>query len=144
MHNHSESTVRVLLVEDNDVDAEGIQRAFQKQKIANPITRAANGEVALQMLRNGEIQRPFLILLDLNMPVMDGIEFLKHLRADPELHDGVVFVLTTSKRDEDKFAAYDLNVAGYMVKSNVGHDFLSLTAMLDNYWRVVELPPARD
>jgi len=137
-------TVNVLLVEDNAVDREAVRRAFQKQRIANPITDAADGLEALDRLRgmNGatRIERPYLILLDINLPRMSGIEFLRSLRADPELRDSIVFVLTTSKRDEDRMASYDANVAGYVVKSDVGPGFVRLVELLDHYWRVVAFP----
>lgn len=137
-------TVRVLLVEDNDVDREGVRRAFERHRIANPIVDAVDGIEALEILR-GEagrppLERPYVILLDLNMPRMDGIELLRELRADRALHDSVVFVLTTSKADEDKAAAYDLNVAGYIGKEDVGAGFIRLVELLDSYWRIVELP----
>jgi CheY-like chemotaxis protein len=143
----SDGTVNVLLVEDNEVDVEGVQRAFQRYKIRNPIIVARDGLEALDMLRGAghavPIQRPYMIILDLNLPRMDGIEFLKELRRDPELQDSIVFVLTTSQDDDDKLASYSLNVAGYMVKSRVGEGFLGLCEMLDCYWRVIEFPPQR-
>jgi CheY-like chemotaxis protein len=81
-----------------------------------------------------------LILLDLNMPRMDGIEFLKELRKDEELKKSIVFIMTTSDADEDKVKAYNLGVAGYILKSNPANAFLEATALLDTYWRVVEFP----
>ena len=140
----SEKTVNILLVEDDEVDVMGVRRAFQKMRIANPIRVAHNGIEGLAILR-GEggrepMPRPFLILLDLNMPRMNGIEFLTELRADPELKGCIVFVLTTSKDQEDLVAAYDLNVAGYIVKSTISRDFLNLVDMLDHYWKVIEFP----
>ncbi|MBX3275845.1 MAG: response regulator [Sandaracinaceae bacterium] len=136
-------TVQVLLVEDNDVDREAVRRAFRQHRIANPIVAARDGIEALGLLR-GERQpklpRPYIVLLDLNMPRMDGIELLRAIRADRAMHDSVVFVLTTSKADEDKMAAYDLNVAGYICKSDVGTGFIRLVELLDRYWRLVELP----
>jgi CheY-like chemotaxis protein len=137
------STVTVLLVDDNEVDREAVRRAFNRMKIANPIVEAADGLIALEKLRGGgapPLARPYLILLDINMPRMGGIEFLERLRADQELQDSVVFILTTSKKDEDRMASYDFNVAGYIIKSEVGQGFLSLVEMLQNYWRIVELP----
>jgi CheY-like chemotaxis protein len=80
------------------------------------------------------------MLVDLSMPRMNGIELLTALRADPTLHKTVVFVLTTSYRDEDLDAAYGLNVAGYIVKEKAGEDFLRLFNLVDSYWRIVELP----
>lgn len=140
----SNTTINVLLVEDDDVDAEAVQRAFQQNRIANPITVAQDGLVALALLRgengNPPFPRPNVILLDLNMPRMGGIEFLEEIRNDTRLKDSIVFVLTTSEAEVDKVAAYDQCVAGYMVKSRVGEDFLRLTEMLECYWRVIELP----
>jgi CheY-like chemotaxis protein len=137
-------TVNVLLVEDNIVDQEGILRAFKQHRIANPVQIAVDGAEALAMLRGSDgrpkLARPFLILLDLNLPRVSGIEFLRSIRADPDLHDSIVFVLTTSKRDEDRVASYDLNVAGYMVKGDVGAGFLRLVEMLEHFWRIVEFP----
>ena len=137
-------TVNVLLVEDNIVDQEGILRAFRMHRIANPVHIAVDGAEALALLRGDDgrpkLPRPFLVLLDLNLPRMTGIEFLKSLRADPELRDAIVFVLTTSKRDEDRVASYDLNVAGYMLKTDMGTSFSRAISLIDNYWKVVEFP----
>lgn len=137
-------TVHVLLVEDNEVDREAVRRAFRTHRIANPIYDARDGVEALEMLRgsNGRraLPRPYLILLDINMPRMNGIELLHEIRSDDVLHDSIVFVLTTSKSDEDKTAAYASNVAGYIVKSDVGAGFLRLVELLEHYWRIVELP----
>jgi CheY-like chemotaxis protein len=136
-------TVNVLLVEDNEVDQEGVRRAFERHRIANPVRVASDGVEALRILRGDGVDRlarPYLILLDINLPRMNGLELLRALRADPELRDSIVFVLTTSQRDEDRLASYDLNVAGYMVKSDVGAGFLGMVQMLDHYWRVVEFP----
>lgn len=140
----SEQTVTVLLVDDDDVDVKAVRRAFRKAKIANPMQVARDGVEALAILRGLEghtaLARPYIIILDLNMPRMDGREFLTELRKDPNLHDAVVFVLTTSQADEDRAASYDKNVAGYIVKSDVGEGFLNVTNLLDCYWRVVLLP----
>jgi CheY-like chemotaxis protein len=139
--NHRE--VNVLLVEDNAVDREAVRRAFRRHRIANPVYEANDGVEALALLR-GEpgrcVPRPYLLLLDLNLPRMGGLELLEALRADEALHDTVVFVLTTSARDEDRVASYAHNVAGYIVKSDVGAGFVRLVTMLDHYWRIVELP----
>lgn len=141
----SGKTVHVLLVEDNAVDREAVRRAFDRHRIANPVHDAVDGVEALAILRgtNGKqrLPRPYLVLLDINMPRMSGIELLRELRADLELHDSIVFVLTTSRSDEDKMAAYDANVAGYILKSDVGAGFVDLVSLLDHYWRVVEFPP---
>ena len=138
------NVVNILLVEDNSVDAEAIERAFGEAKIANPIYVAHDGIDGLALLR-GEgvppIPRPYLILLDLNMPRMNGFEFLTQLREDEQLKTSIVFVLTSSDDDRDKAAAYDKQIAGYMVKSRAGEDFVDLIQLLDHYWRIVEFPP---
>ena len=140
-------TVNILLVEDNAIDREGVRRAFARHRISNPIHDAIDGVEALDVLRgaNGKVAlpRPHIILLDINMPRMNGVEFLQRLRADEHLHDSVVFVLTTSSSEEEKMAAYDLNVAGYIVKSNVGPGFIRLVELLERYWTLVELPEGR-
>ena len=136
--------VTLLLVEDDLVDAEAIQRAFRQQRIANPFVIALDGVEALAALRGeGPVQvpHPYVVLLDINMPRMNGIEFLEALRADPALKRTVVFVLTTSDREEDKIAAYDNHVAGYILKSRAGEDFLEVIKLLRVYWRLVEFPP---
>jgi len=136
--------VNMLLVDDDDGDAKAVQRAFLRARIANPFYRAIDGIDALDILRgeNGKtaLPSPRLLLVDLNMPRMNGIELVAELRADPALQPLVVFILTTSHREEDMAAAYDLHVAGYILKEKAGEDFLRLTALIDNYWRIVELP----
>jgi CheY-like chemotaxis protein len=143
---HEPNTAHLLHVEDDDLCLMGLNRAFKAAKIANPISIAHDGIDALEMLRgsNGRsrLPRPFLILLDLNMPRMDGIDFLKELRKDEELKKSTVFIMTTSDADEDKVNAYNLGVAGYILKSNPANAFLEATALLNIYWRVVELPAA--
>lgn len=130
----------ILLVEDDDIDALSVIRAFSRLKIANPIVRAKDGIEALEILKNQEIEHPYLILLDLNMPRMGGLELLNTLRNDPSLETSVVFVLTTSKDDEDKLAAYKQLIAGYIVKEKLDDGFEDLVKLLDHYWRLVELP----
>ena len=136
--------INILLVEDDDGDAKAVQRAFQKVKIANPISRAVDGLEALEMLKgtNGKEKTPspYFLLVDLNMPRMNGLQFVKALREDEDLRHSIAFILTTSKREEDKIAAYDLNVAGYIVKATAGQDFLKLVNLVDCYWRIVEMP----
>ena len=135
--------IHLLLVEDDDVDVMAVQRAFRDRKLLNPITVAKDGVEALEIMRgaNGRVPvpRPFVVLLDIKMPRMDGLELLRELRADDELKDVIVFMLTTSKHDEDIAAAYRHQVAGYILKSNAGADFMRLVDLLDAYWKVVEL-----
>jgi CheY-like chemotaxis protein len=134
----------VLLIDDDDVDAKSLERAFRKAKIGNTIMRAMDGIEALEMLKgaNGRTKPPSprILLVDLNMPRMNGIEFVRALRKDEELHRSIVFILTTSKRDEDKLAAYNLNVAGYIAKAMAEEDIQNLVSLLDSYGRIVELP----
>lgn len=143
----SATPVHILMVEDDEVDLEAALRAFDQKKITNPLTVAGDGLEALDILRgqNGHerLPRPYIILLDLNMPRMNGIEFLKHLRNDPELKSSVVFVLTTSKNEEDIMAAYQLHVAGYFLKATLGQQVFELPQLMQNYWRIVELPGDR-
>jgi CheY-like chemotaxis protein len=139
--------INIVLVEDDDIDAEAVRRAFQRSKIANPIVRAVDGLDALEMLTGKDpktkLLPPYLLLVDLNMPRMNGIQLVQALRADANLRHSIVFMLTTSKREEDKIAAYDLNVAGYILKASVGEDFLALVSLMHAYWRIVELPRFR-
>ena len=137
--------VTVLVVEDDDVDREAVERAFRRKKIANPVVTAGDGFEALNHLRgaNGfeRIARPYLILLDLNMPRMNGIEFLSELRGDAEIADSIVFVMSTSGRDADMVAAYGHQVAGYIVKTELDEGFLDIVSMIDGFWRIVHFPP---
>jgi CheY-like chemotaxis protein len=134
-------TLNILLVEDDEVDVMNVRRAFQANHIVNPLFVAGNGVEALEKLRGGEIPgERRLILLDLNMPRMNGIEFLAELRHDPELAATPVVVLTTSNNDRDRVQAYDFNVAGYLLKPVTFSDFAELMAALNKYWTLVEMP----
>jgi len=136
--------VTFLVVDDDDIDVELLQRAFRKLKIANPIVRAKDGLDALDVLRGTggreKLQPPFIILLDINMPRMSGLEFLDELRRDESLRRAIVFVLTTSDDDADILKSYEMNISGYVVKARAGRSFEQALTMLDHYWRVVELP----
>jgi CheY-like chemotaxis protein len=138
------NTVTFLLVEDDEIDIKVIKRGFKALKLANPIRIARDGIEALEILRgtNGQeqITAPYLILLDINMPRMNGIEFLQAIRADDDLKSSIVFMLTTSASEEDRTEAYNFNVAGYLLKSKVMDSFANALTMLDNYWKVVEFP----
>lgn len=131
--------VSILIVEDDLVDVMSIERAFKKCKVLNPILNATNGMEALAMLR-GESARPMIILLDLNMPLMNGIEFLHELRTDPQLQDIPVVVLTTSDEEIDIVNAYKYNVAGYIIKPIDEKNFGDTIAILQKYWLMCELP----
>jgi CheY-like chemotaxis protein len=133
--------LNILLVEDDEIDVMNVKRAFQKNHITNPLFVAENGLAALEKLRNGEVpQGRRIVLLDLNMPKMNGIEFLRELRNDPALAATPVIVLTTSNNDRDKIEAYNLNVAGYLVKPVTFGEFSELMVTLNKYWTLVELP----
>jgi CheY-like chemotaxis protein len=133
--------LNILLVEDDEVDVENVKRAFRKHNIANPLWIAGNGAEALQLLRDGTMPPGRrLILLDLNMPRMTGLEFLHALRKDPALAALPVVVLTTSNDERDKVEAYHLNVAGYLLKPVSFVGFSELMRALNKYWTLVELP----
>lgn len=133
--------LHIVLVEDDDVDVMTVRRAFEKNRMTNPLHVASNGIEALELLRSGTVANVRrLILLDLNMPKMNGIEFLKELRADPQLQTSSVVVLTTSNEERDVVEAYRLHVAGYLLKPVTFENFVDLMATLNKYWTLVELP----
>lgn len=133
--------LNILLIEDDKVDVKNVERALRKNNISCPLFVASNGVEGLQMLRDGTVPaHRRLILLDLNMPKMNGIEFLKELRADPNLTRNPVVVLTTSNHDQDKLDAYGLHVAGYLLKPVTFASFVEKIAALDKYWTLVEMP----
>ena len=134
----SEKLVNILLVEDDEVDIMNVQRAFKKNNITNPLYIARNGLEALEMLRDKIVPMPQIVILDLNMPKMNGIEFLQELRQDQHLKHISVFVMTTSNEDSDKLNAYNLNVAGYILKPLSFEKFIASVATLDKYWKLCE------
>jgi CheY-like chemotaxis protein len=137
----NDQVLNILLVEDDQIDVMNVKRAFTKSHILNPLFVAADGLEALQKLRGGLIPSGRrLILLDLNMPRMNGIEFLREIRNDPELAPTPVVVLTTSNDERDKVEAYDLNVAGYLLKPVEFVNFCELMVTLNKYWTLVEMP----
>ena len=142
----AEKKIHILLVEDDEVDVMNVQRAFKKSNILNPLYMAANGLEALAVLRGQSQIEPAmpqarrLILLDLNMPRMNGIEFLRELRQDESLRSIPVIVLTTSNEDRDKVEAYNLNVAGYILKPVTFSNFVEVMATLNRYWMLSEIP----
>ncbi|MFT5852054.1 MAG: CheY-like chemotaxis protein [Colwellia sp.] len=136
----SNKDVTILLVEDDDVDAMTLKRAFNKLKIANPLVRACDGLEALEILKRGSVPSPFIILLDLQLPRMNGLEFLEVIRKDPKYARNIIFVLTTSKSDEDMILSYKQNIAGYFVKNAASDGFLDIVKLLDAYWKIVHFP----
>ena len=135
--------VTILLVEDEPLDVMALQRGLKKQQVASPIVVAENGQQALDMLRGSggqaRLQGPYLILLDINMPVMTGLEFLHELRQDPQLASSVVFVLTSSDHVSDIATAYEKNVAGYILKHNLGDACVNIANLLKSYTQIVEI-----
>ncbi len=130
----------VLLVEDDSVDAMTVKRAFKDLRVGNELVRMPNGEEALAYLNDAAKPRPCVMLLDLNMPKMGGIELLKVAKADEELRRIPVIVLTTSKDDRDKVESFKLSVAGYIVKPVDYKKFVEAIRILDLYWTLSELP----
>lgn len=130
----------ILLVEDDQVDAMTVRRALKEIRVTNPLQVAGNGEDALAWLAKGEA-RPCLILLDLNMPIMNGIEFLRVVKDHPEWRRIPVVVLTTSEEEQDKVASFDRSVAGYMTKPVDYQRFVGAMRTIDAYWTLSECAP---
>ena len=141
-------TVHFLLVDDDDFDQLAIRRAFQELRLLNPVHTACDGEAALALLRGDGVEavpRPVVVLLDLNMPRMNGVEFLRALRESPDLADIPVAVLTTSGDEADRHAVARYGVQVYRVKSDaVSADVLAILDRLSVYWRIVEVPLASE
>ncbi|MBJ7310462.1 response regulator [Rugamonas sp. CCM 8940] len=134
------SSKPILLVEDDRVDVMTILRALKEIHVGNPVVNMENGEAALEHLRAPGVERPCIILLDLNMPVMNGIEFLQLVKADPELRRIPVIVLTTSEEQQDKVSSFNLGVAGYMAKPVDYRRFVEMMRSIDLYWTLSEMP----
>ncbi len=128
----------ILLIEDDDIDIMTVRRALKDLGAANPLDYVTNGEEGLKFLRDKTNIRPQLILLDLNMPRMNGIEFLVEMKADPALSAIPVVVLTTSKEEVDRIASFSNNVAGYMVKPVDYVQFVEVMRVIRNYWLCCE------
>ncbi|MES2016352.1 MAG: response regulator [Pseudomonadota bacterium] len=128
----------ILLVEDDVVDVMTIRRALKELHVLNPVVHREHGEAALDYLRGGE--RPCIILLDLNMPVMNGIEFLQAVKQDAALRSIPVIILTTSEEQKDKLRSFDLGVAGYMAKPVDYRAFVEMMRSIDLYWTISEMP----
>jgi len=129
----------ILLAEDDKVDAMTVRRAFNDLKVGNPLVHTVNGEDALKYLKGNGNKKPCVILLDLNMPKMNGIEFLKIIKADDALRSIPVIILTTSKEEQDKIESFKLCVAGYIIKSVDYRKFVEAVKVIDLYWTLSEL-----
>lgn len=135
-----ENAKPILLVEDDNVDAMTVKRAMRDLSVANSLIHLVNGEEALVYLSDGQKPKPFLILLDLNMPKMNGIEFLRRIKADEDFRKIPVIVLTTSKEKSDVIESFGLGAAGYMVKPVDYARFVEIIGTIMLYWRSNELP----
>ncbi len=134
----SPKIINILLVEDDEVDIMNVKRAFKRNNINNPLYIARDGEEALTMLRDKVVPFPKIAIIDINMPKMNGIELLKEIRKDEELKIISVFVLTTSNVDSDIIEAYNLNVAGYILKPLSFEKFVEAVSTLNNFWQLCE------
>jgi len=130
----------ILLVEDDNVDAMSVKRAFKDLKITNELVHTVNGEQALQYLRDRNNKKPCVVISDLNMPKMNGMEFIEAVKSDDTLKKIPVVVLTTSKQEQDKLDSFKLSVAGYMVKPVDYMQFVEAVKAINLYWTLSELP----
>ena len=141
---HQPEDVTFLIVDDDTVMTMALKREFDRLDLKNPVRVARNGIEALDILRGSmgeaKLMPPFVLTLDINMPVMNGLEFLEAVRADPALCQIVVFVLTTSDTPADVARAYRSNVAGYIVKDDLRASLRKALEFLNCYSQVVELP----
>ena len=130
----------ILLVEDDSVDAMTVKRALKELNVTNPLVHTLNGEEALKHLRAESNDNPCVILLDLNMPKMNGVEFLKVIKADDVLKKIPVVVFTTSQEEQDVVESFKLSAAGYIVKPADYKKFVEAMRTIDIYWTLSELP----
>ncbi len=136
--------VKFLIVDDDEVSIMKIMRAIKKSNFANPVSVAKDGVEALEILRGDRnherLTPPYIVTLDINMPRMDGHEFLEEIRSDDQLRNVVVFVLTTSDNENDISTAYDKNVAGYILKERSEESLLEKINMIESFSSLVILP----
>ena len=143
---HNASLIPILIVDDDEIDVQAILRAFKKSDIKNPYFVANDGLDALEKLRgdNGQTKidpMPRVIMLDINMPRMNGIEFLKELRSDPKLHNLIVFMFTSSDHEEDIISTYDLNISGYIKKPVNFSGMMKTIDILNKIWAQFQYSP---
>lgn len=130
----------IFVIDDDEVDRLNVERSFRKANIINPLYFAEDGVIALDKLASGDIKKPLLILLDIKMPRMNGIEFLSAIRKDEKWKNVPVVILTTSAEEKDKINAFALNVAGYIVKPVELGAFLKVVLTIGAYWSMCEFP----
>jgi CheY-like chemotaxis protein len=133
----------IFLVEDNPMDVDLTVRAFTRRRLTNPIEVARDGEEALAWIPRWERgnPRPVVILLDLKLPRVDGLEVIKRLKEHPELHKIPVVVLTSSNEDKDIGTAYELGANSYIVKPVNFQHLIDIAAQIEIYWCVLNEPP---
>jgi len=125
-----------MLVDDDYIDVMTVQRAMNDSAIEKELIIAGNGEEALEILRSENSQKPCIILLDINMPIMNGIEFLKEIKADDDLKSIPAIILSTSRHDQDKVASFNLSIAAYMVKPSSYPRFVEMFRRIKDYWQL--------
>jgi CheY-like chemotaxis protein len=130
----------ILLVEDDSIDVMTVKRALKEINVANKLVTAANGEEALAYLRDEKNEKPCIMLLDLNMPKMNGLEFLSEIKKDEVLKKIPAIILTTSKEDHDRLKSFSLSAAGYMIKPVDFRQFVDVMRAINMYWTISELP----
>ena len=136
------SSKPILLVEDDHVDVMSVRRALKELKVTNRLNVTGNGEEALDFLNKPENEPPCVILLDINMPKMNGIEFLRIIKQDDRLKIIPVVVLTSSGEEQDRLNSFSLGIAGYMLKPADYNKFVEVIRTIDLYWTVSEMPQA--
>lgn len=136
--------ITFLIVEDNDLDVEKVERGFKRLDVTNDLIRAKDGQEALDILRGTDgrarLEKPYVVLLDLNMPRMNGHEFLVELRNDEELKATTVVILTTSDNEKDIKEAYDQHVAGYLVKPISMGNMIDTLGKLEGFLTLCKYP----
>ncbi len=130
----------ILLVEDDRIDVLAVKRALKDIGASNPLNVVGNGEEALAFLRNATNEIPAIILLDLNMPKMNGLEFLTVIKQDERLKRIPAIVLTTSSEEQDRIDSFNLSVAGYIVKPVNYTQFAEVFKTIHLYWMLSEVP----
>jgi CheY-like chemotaxis protein len=130
----------ILLVEDDDIDVMSVRRALRDLKVTNRLYHVENGEEALIYLKNPDNEKPAIILLDINMPRMNGLEFLKKIKQDPDHRQIPIIILTTSRAEMERYESFSTGAAGYMVKPVEYKQFVEVIRAIDLYWTLSELP----
>lgn len=130
----------ILLVEDDEIDVMSVKRALLDLKVTNRVYHVSDGEEALEYLRDSANELPAIILLDINMPRMNGIEFLKQMKQDRAIRHIPVVMLTTSHAEMERHESFSTGAAGYMVKPVEYKQFVEVMRAINIYWTLSELP----